>query len=202
MFPLQPQAEEEEDGDGEADMVSIALVSIAASSLQPPGTGTVLDKLTRFCNGTHITKYFCCRRTLYNVQAACTVVQVHSPFIPALSVETLLSFQNADLWHLMHSISPWPDVLVLDVMFACRCHQCSFKASYMPHRDVQYHVPEHLTNVCVWCVYRHVCVTTLRWGVLISQCPGQQWHETVHTTAQTTQQASSRQITIEYASQL
>ena len=39
MFPLQPQAEEEEDGDGEADMVSIALVSIAASSLQPPDTG-------------------------------------------------------------------------------------------------------------------------------------------------------------------
>ena len=77
MFPLQPQPEEEEDGDGEADMVSIALVSIAASSLQPPGT--VLDKLTRFCNGTHITKYFCCRRTLYNVQAACTVVQVHTP---------------------------------------------------------------------------------------------------------------------------
>ena len=80
MFPLQPQPEEdEEDGDGEADMVSIALVSIAASSLQPPGTDTVLDKLTRFCNGTDITKYFCCRRTLYNVQAACTVVQVHSP---------------------------------------------------------------------------------------------------------------------------
>ena len=99
MFPLQPQAEEE-DGDGEADMVSIALVSIAASSLQPPDTDTVLDKLTRFCNGTHITKYFCCRRTLYNVQAACTVVQVHSPpthHAAQLSVETLLSFQNADL---------------------------------------------------------------------------------------------------------
>ena len=77
MFPLQPQAEE--DGDGEADMVNIALVSIAASSLQPPDTDTVLDKLTRFCNGTDITKYFCCRRTLYNVQAACTVVQVHTP---------------------------------------------------------------------------------------------------------------------------
>ena len=95
MFPLQPQPEEEEDG--EADMVSIALVSIAASSLQPPGTDTVLDKLTRFCNGTHITKYFCCRRTVYNVQGACTVVQVHTPCSPALSVETLLSFQNADL---------------------------------------------------------------------------------------------------------
>ena len=100
MFPLQPQAEEEEDGDGEADMVSIALVSIAASSLQPPDTDTVLDKLTRFCNGTDITKYFCCRRTLYNVQAACTVVQVHTPpthHAAQLSVETLLSFQNADL---------------------------------------------------------------------------------------------------------
>ena len=85
MFPLQPQAEEE-DGDGEADMVSIALVSIAASSLQPPDTGTVLDKLTRFCNGTDITKYFCCRRTLYNVQAACTVVQVHTPSMQPSSV--------------------------------------------------------------------------------------------------------------------
>ena len=124
MFPLQPQPEEEEDGDGEADMVSIALVSIAASSLQPPDTDTVLDKLTRFCNGTDITKYFCCRRTLYNVQAACTVVQVHTP--PSSQC------RNSSLLSKCRFMTPNAFNLTVTRRSSSRCHVCMSMSSMQP----------------------------------------------------------------------
>ena len=126
MFPLQPQPEEE-DGDGEADMVSIALVSIAASSLQPPGTDTVLDKLTRFCNG---------ERTLRNISAAdgrCTMyrrhVQLYRYTHHQHTMQPSSQCRNSSLLSKCRFMTPNAFNLTVTRRASSRCHVCMSMSS-------------------------------------------------------------------------